>query len=108
MVRELPQSQHSPTPTPSSSCLMKLTAARSSLGLLSSTQPILPSTAAQALDVCLGVGRWGLSGRPEGERERKARQKEIRMGKRNRWGKTEKGVQEWGPSAPACLGSRCQ
>lgn len=37
MVRELSLSQHSPTtpPNPSSSCLTKLIAARSSLGLLS-------------------------------------------------------------------------
>lgn len=58
---------------------------------------------------CLvGSGEVGLVRRARGGRERKARQKEIRMGKRNRWGKTEKGVQKWGPSAPACLGSRCQ
>lgn len=101
--REFSQPRHSPTtPGQRSSCLSKLTAARSSLGLQSSTRPFLPSpAAAQALDGWWRGGGGGgaalVRGARGGERERKAGQKEIRMRKRNRWGKMEKGVQEWGP-----------
>ena len=55
--------------------------------------------------VWLGAG--GLSGaQSQGEGERQDRK--TRMGKMKRWEETEGGVQERGPSAPACLGSRCQ
>lgn len=86
MTRELSQSQHSPTPTPSSSCFTKLTAARSSLGLWSSTQPILPSAAAaQALNGWLGDGVRLVKGARVGERE-KGRTERDKDGKEKQMG----------------------
>lgn len=106
--RELSQPQHSPTPGRHSSCLSKFDSCREF------PRAPVPHRALSPFSCCCpspgwlmgveGACQWGQSGR-EGKKGRTERDKDE---EEKQMGKTEKGVQEWGPSAPACLGSRCQ